>query len=629
MLINSSVQRSSRRVLLPLALTVATLYFAKDFLIPLALAILISFLLVPLIRRLERWRFPRVLAVLTATFLAFSLIGAIGYIVFGQLIDLADQLPGYRSNLHEKVASLKTTRDSPISKATDTLREVTKEITSDQPVAGAAETPGAAAGTPSTTPGTGAPAAPVSVAVVEGPGNSWDTVKTFVSPLLAPLGTAALVIIFVIFILLSLEDLRDRVIHLIGRGHLHVTTQAIDEAGQKVTRYLLAQLIVNVTYGIPIGVGLYFIGIPNAVLWGLLATVLRFIPYIGPWIAASFPVFLSLAVSPGWSVPLMTLGLFVVIELISNNVVEPWLYGSSTGLSPVAVIVAAAFWTWLWGPIGLLLATPLTVCIAVLGKYIPSLSFLDVLLGDRPPIAPEDRFYQRLLAEDAEEICEIAENHTKEHSLVHTFEEVIIPALKLAETDYRDGVVTEEKRRSMHSLVRELVLEVGEEEAPEVKEKRTEAGTVTTSPLPEQQAVIVCLPACNEADELCAHMLARLLAQSGLAVQVCPSKLLTSEMVEQAREAVHNIALVSVLPPSSVLPASLVCKRLRASMPDVRILVGLWGDGEIEARRRARFERSGADALFTSLTQAEREIIAQVREELPMAAPAPDEPVAA
>ena len=194
------------------------------------------------------------------------------------------------------------------------------------------------------------------MSVVYTPGNAFDLIKNFVEPLVGPLGTAALVIVFVIFILLELEDLRDRVIHLIGHGHLQVTTQALDEASRRVSRYLLAQLCVNVTYGIPIGVGLYFIGIPNAVLWGLLATVLRFIPYIGPWIAASFPIALSLAVAPGWTLPLLTIGLFVVVELISNNAVEPWLYGSSTGLSPVAVIVSAAFWTWLWGAVGLLLS---------------------------------------------------------------------------------------------------------------------------------------------------------------------------------------------------------------------------------------------------------------------------------
>ncbi|MHA3770128.1 AI-2E family transporter [Verrucomicrobiota bacterium sgz303538] len=633
---NGSAPRS--RVLyppaLPVLLVIAVLYFAKEFFIPLALAILFSFLLAPLIKRLERWHFNRVAAVLSATALSFAVIAGIGWMIGGQLIDLANDLPKYKSNLQAKVSALKTTKDSPISKATETIRDVTQEIASQQPVSTAPTKSGAPPPpSPEVAPAKAAspqqaPEAPVPVSVVYTPGNAFDLLKNFATPLLGPLGTAALVIVFVIFILLELEDLRDRVIHLIGHGHLQVTTQALSDAGKRVSRYLLAQLIVNVTYGIPIGIGLYFIGVPNAVLWGLMATILRFIPYIGPWIAAAFPIALSLAVAPGWNMPLLTIGLFVVIELISNNVVEPWLYGSSTGLSPVAIIVAAAFWTWLWGAVGLLLATPLTVCIAVLGKYIPSLTFLDVLLGDKPPIAPEDRFYQRLLAQDAEEICEIAEGYTDRHSLAETFENVIIPALQLCEDDFRNGLVTETSRNEMHRLVRDLVVDVGTPEAPPVKEKESAAGTPTTSPVPEAPPALICLPASSPADELTAHMLARLLAQNGVAAEVCPSKLLTSEMVEQVAESPTRLIVVSALPPRSVMPATLVCKRLRQRIPDARINVGIWGEQSIDERRRKRFEHAQADTIFTSLTQAEREIIAQIRESIPVIPETKSEPTA-
>ncbi|RYD60540.1 MAG: AI-2E family transporter, partial [Verrucomicrobiaceae bacterium] len=337
-----SAPRASTRVLLPLLLTVATLYVAKEFFIPLALAILFSFLLAPLIKKLQRWRFNRISAVLFTTALAFVIFAGMAYVVGGQLIHLANELPKYKSNLRAKVAAIKTTKDSPLSRVSDTLRDVTEEMNEQAP-SGGASAPPAAGGTPTTGSSTAPPAeAPVPVAVVGAQENALETLKGYVLPLLGPLATAALVIVFVIFILLNLEDLRDRVIHLIAHGHLQITTSALDDASRRVSRYLLAQLIVNVTYGIPIGVGLYFIGVPSAVLWGLLATVLRFIPYIGPWIAAAFPVALSLAVTPGWNLLFLTLGLFVVIELISNNVIEPWLYGASTGLSPVAVIAAAA-----------------------------------------------------------------------------------------------------------------------------------------------------------------------------------------------------------------------------------------------------------------------------------------------
>lgn len=288
-----------------------------------------------------------------------------------------------------------------------------------------------------------------------------------------------------------------------------------------MSRYLLAQLIVNVTYGIPIGVGLALIGVPNAVLWGIIATLLRFVPYIGPWIAASFPIALSLA-TPGWTTPLMTIALFVVIELLSNNVVEPWLYGSRTGLSPMAIIVAAVFWTWLWGAVGLLLATPLTVCIAVLGKYIPSLDFLDVLLGDKPPIAEEDRFYQRLLAMDDEEVSAIAEKYTAAHSLIETYDRLIIPALRLADEDFIAGVLTEERRCQLLEMVKEIINDLAESECP-----------TPAKEMDREETSVICVPAGDLADEVAACMLAQMLAPSGVVAHVIPSKLLASEMIEE------------------------------------------------------------------------------------------------
>ena len=577
-------------VLALLLLSVATLYLGREFLIPIALAILISFLLAPLVWRLEKWRLGRIGSVLAATVLAFAVIGLLGTIVAGQLIDLAEKLPSYKDNLHAKIVNLRAPSTGPFSRAAETLKELSAEINKQAP---ASTAPGGTRTAEGTTP--------VPVAIVSSPGNSFDKILTYAAPVLAPLGTAAIVIVFVIFMLLEREDLRDRLIHLIGRGRLNVTTQALNEAGERVSRYLLAQLIVNSTYGIPVAIGLWLIGVPNAVLWGLLAAVLRFIPYIGPWIAAAFPIALSLAVAPGWSMPLWTIGLFVTIELISNNVVEPWLYGTSTGLSPIAIIVAATFWTWVWGTIGLLLSTPLTVCIAVLGKYIPSLAFLDVLLGDKPPIAKEDRFYQRLLAHDEDELCEIAGDYAREHSVSDAFERLIVPALRLADEDLHRGQLGEEDWRKMLSLARDLISDLGEPPVPPAPP----AGAAE----PESAAAF-CLPVSDEADELIGLMLARLLEGHGVRCEVLSVKLLTSEMLNQIEKGASRLICMSVLPPGSTRHALLYCKRLRERFPESRIVVGLWGEPAGDDRRIKRIAEAKPDVIVTSLETAVKELVA-------------------
>ena len=431
--------------------------------------------------------------------------------------------------------------------------------------------------------------------VVDGSQTPFGMAKSLLSSAATLLGSAAIVIVFVIFMLLERQDLRDRFIHLIGRGQLHLTTQAIDDAGKRVSRYLLAQLIVNASYGVPIGIGLYFIGIPNALLWGFLATVLRFVPYLGPWVAAAFPIFLSLAVSPGWWPPVLTLTLFVVIELISNNVVEPWLYGSSTGLSPMAIIVAAVFWTWIWGVGGLLLATPLTVCIAVLGKHLPSMSFLDVLLGETPPIAPEDRFYQRLLAGDQEEIYEIAETYGTAHSVAALFDDVIVPTLRQIDVDARNGTVNDEDRREHLRLTRALVTDF---EIPL-------RDATLAADLPSR---VLILPAQNETDEIAGVMLCRLLVAQGITAETVSSKSLTSEMIEQAVADKPTEIFISTVPPASLMAAANLAKRMRLKLPGARVEVGLW-DSHRDDRRLERLQRAAPDAVFNSIATAAEDIV--------------------
>jgi predicted PurR-regulated permease PerM len=595
-------------VLAILLLSVALLYVGRDFLIPVALATLISFLLAPLVWRLEQWRLGRIGSVVAATVLAFAVIGLLGYVVAGQLIDLAERLPDYKGNLHEKVVKLRTPSRGPFAEAAKTLKELSTELNKQTPE------PAAVAGARGETG-----QRPVPVTVVSGPRNAIEQIQTYAAPLLGPLGTAAIVIVFVIFMLLGREDLRDRLIHLVGRGRLNITTQAINEAGERVSRYLIAQLIVNGTYGIPIGVGLWFIGVPNAVLWGLIATVLRFIPYIGPWIAASFPIALSLAVAPGWAMPLWTIGLFLVVELISNNVVEPWLYGSSTGLSPIAIIVAATFWTSVWGTIGLLLATPLTVCIAVLGKYVPALSFLDVLLGEHPPIAEEDRFYQRLLAMDEDELCEIAGDYTEKHGVQATFEKLIVPTLRLADEDLHSGQLVEEDWRRMLGLTRDLINDLGDPPVPPAPP----AGS--SSP---ETAAAICIPASDEADEIIGVMLARLLESHSVRCEVLSTRRLASEMAEEIEKAAANVICVSVLPPGSTRHALYHCKRLRERFAGLRIIVGIWGERTGDTRRVERVAKGNPDAIVTTLADAVKEIAATASLTIPAATPAAAPPAA-
>jgi hypothetical protein len=284
--------------------------------------------------------------------------------------------------------------------------------------------------------------------------NPVEILKNVIVPLAAPFATAGLIIVVVIFMLLEREDLRDRFIRLVGYSDLHRTTEALQDAGKRVGRYLLMQLVVNTTYAIPITIGLWLIGIPNALLWGLLALVLRFVPYIGPAIAMLLPMLLALAVAPGWSMVLWTAGLFLVMELISNNIMEPWLYGSRTGLSSLAIIVAAIFWTWLWGPLGLVISTPLTVCLVVLGRHVPQFAFLDVMLGNEPVLEPHARLYQRLLAGDPDEATDYAEEFLEERYLVDYYDHIGIPALLIGETDRQRGVMTDEQRRQIAARLR-------------------------------------------------------------------------------------------------------------------------------------------------------------------------------
>ena len=458
--------------LVALLVVAAVLYLAREVLIPFALAILLSFLLAPAVRRLERWKLGRVLSTVIVVALGFSLIAAVAGVAGQQAVSLAANLPQYRANVVEKIRWLKEPGTGQLSRAAEAIRELEQ-----QAAPGPAKEP---------------------LQVVEAPGSPYAVLLEYVTPFAKPVGTALAVIVFTILMLLHRENMRERLIGLIGSRRINLTTQALGEASDRVSRYLLTQLVINAAFGIPFGAALYLIGIPNAMLWGLLATLLRFIPYAGVWIAVAMPAALAFAISDGWGEVAWVIGVFLALEFVIVYAVEPWAYGRSTGLSPIAVIAAVLFWTWLWGPVGLLLAMPLSVCVAVMGRYIPEMGYLNVLLGVEPVLAPEARFYQRLVAMDQEEAEDLAEDFANEHGLLALHEQVVIPALVLGEQDRHEGAVDEERQRFVFDTTRRIV--------EYVEDRKNPAPAAAPSAARRPAAPLCIVPAHDEADHVATHL---------------------------------------------------------------------------------------------------------------------------
>lgn len=419
------------------------------------------------------------------------------------------------------------------------------------------------------------------------------------------MGSTGLVVLLVVFVLLRREDLRDRFIHLVGRSQLTLTTQALEDAGSRVSRFLLTQLFVNVAFGIPISIGLYLIGVLNAILWGILATFLRFIPYTGAWSAAAAPIGLSLAISPNWMALFLTVSLFVALELFVNNVVEPWIYGKNTGVSSVAVLVSAVFWTWLWGPIGLLLATPLTVCLLVIGKHVPQLAFLDILLGNKEALDLKTRVYQRLLAGDQEEAAELLVTDLEKRPLVEVYDAVIVPALALAEIHWHRSELDDSKHQFILQGLRASIEELGEAAAV-VKTAEPASSPVLRSGSPPVR--ILCLPAHDEADEMAQLMLAQLLEADGRVVQTVSVTTLVGEMVELVDQREADIVCISSTPPAALMHARYLCKRLRARFPEARIVVGLWNSRGDLTKAKERIGCGEAIYVVGTLADAREQV---------------------
>jgi predicted PurR-regulated permease PerM len=598
----TSTSRETSRLLgiIAAAAVIACLYFARVVFIPVALALLFSLLLTPIIALLEKLKLPRLVAILLVVVSLVGLAGFIGWKTSQEFIDLTIHLPAYKTNLEDKIHALKGSGTQRLNTALATVRDLEKDV--------ATATPGAPSAIEArktgVRPGSSSlRSPPVQVAPPTNPLESAENV-------LGPLATAAIVIVFTIFILMGREDLRNRFIRLIGGGHLTVTTQALDDATHRIHRYLLLQLIVNASYGLLIGIALHFIGIPNASLWGVSAGVLRFLPYVGPPMAALMPIVLSLAVFPGWLHALATVGLFLVLELTVAHLIEPRLYGAHVGLSPLAVVVAAVFWTLIWGFPGLVLSTPLTVCLVVMGRYVPTLGFLNVVLGDEPVLLPESQYYQRLLATDQNEARQILELYRKEKTLEELYSSVVIPALSLAEQDRHRSKLDEDTQNFIYQSTREFIEELGDTSTESKLNAVADQDSPQSSPGELEHARgldVFCIPARDTADDVVALILCQLLERQGCRTQSIPIGM-TAEMLSQVMDAKPALVCISALPPFALDHARALYNKLRLQSPELQIVICLWhfeGDAQ---KMAARFKLAPGDKFFTTLRQVLQDV---------------------
>lgn len=602
---------------------ISVLYFGRDIFVPIALAILLSFVLAPLVGILQRIHVPRGLAVVSVVIVAFMLIFAMGSLLATQLTQLAGDLPRYQSTISEKIQSFRDTKAKrgTLERASDMLKDLSKEL--DKPKdAASARAPGSLAGSNASAP-------PVPVEVRQPDPGALESLRTLISPLIHPLATTGIIIIFVIFILIQREDLRNRLIRLAGSSDLQRTTAALDDAASRLSKLFLTQLILNGVFGVVIGTGLWFIGIPSAILWGILAAALRFVPYVGAVIAAAFPLALALAIDPGWSMLLWTLALFLVVEPLVGHVVEPMVYGHSTGLSPVAVVASATFWTALWGPIGLVLATPLTVCLVVLGRHVERLEFLDVMFGDRPALSPPEIFYQRMLAGDPTEAAEKAEEFLKERSLASYYDEVALKGLQLAQADAERNALDQERLTKIRDAVSEFASDLSDQDGrPAAKSNPTtdaEASSAVESvaenaayehlPFLRRETLppdwqgehpVLCVAGRSLIDEAAAILLAQLSTEHGLAARVEGAASLSTTNV--FRLDTTGVAVVCLVYLGADGPAHMrySVRRLRRKLPKATIILGCWVKDIDPASLELVREGAKADLVATSIGEAVR-----------------------
>jgi predicted PurR-regulated permease PerM len=574
--VNSS--SSTLNTLVISVIVIAALFLAREVLIPIALAGILSFMLAPPVRALQRLHLPRGLAVLAVVLVAFALIFALGSVMARQVTQLATDLPSYEATIGAKIEGLRGTGGSgTLQRAQQVLEDLGKKIGSgDQQQAPAP---------------TAAPARPqdrslIPVEVHEPSGGPMQTISSLISPLLGPLATTGMIVIFVMFILVQREDLRDRMIRLVGSTDIAHTTAAIDDAAHRLSHLFLTQLAINTGFAILIGLGLYFIGIPSAFLWGVLAGILRFIPYIGSILGMVFPLALALSVDPGWTMIIWTAALFLTLEIITGQVIEPVVEGHSTGLSPLAVVVAATFWAWLWGPVGLVLATPLTVILVVLGRHVDALKFLDVLFGDEPALSESESFYQRMLASDPVEAVEQAKAFMSSHSLADYCDTVARPGLLLAQKDAERGQLPESAKKNLRDTIGKLLADIAHEHWLIAREKHA-SGMATASKLPMIQpeklnaawrggTSVLVIGVHGEFDEAAAGVLATLSETHGIPVRIETAEVLSAANLAKLDVAGTALICLSALDIKTPAHIHFAARRLRSRAPHAKLLLAVW-----------------------------------------------------
>ena len=579
-----------------LVLIVASMYWARPVLIPVALAMLLAFLLSPVDSALQRLGLGRLVSVALLAVMAFSLIVVIGWAISVQVKEIANNLPSYQGNIKKRIEDLQVGQGTTVDKIRLEFEQLIGNVTTNAPSAEQARQP-------------------VLVIVQGGRFSSgmWQ-LSPMVRPLLESLFYILLVAILVIFMLLERDELRNRAIRLLGYGRLSLTTQALDEAGQRVSRYLFAQFIVNACLGVVIGVGLFLLGVPYALLWGFLIIILRFVPYIGIWIAAILPFAVSLATSSNWWQPLSVIALFAVLEPVVAMVIEPMLFSQSAGISKLAMLIAIAFWTWLWGPVGLLLATPLTACVAVVAKHVPQLEFIAVLLGDEPMMQASVAYYKRLLALDQDEAEAIVEEQLRTHPVEHVFDEVLVPALHYAKRDSWLGFLTDDEQEFIYKSTREIIERIGlpsTHPAPLIDVAASDASTLGhTVTVTVDKIRILAWPAHDEGDAIALLMLQQLLDPTRYEMEISATGKRLSEILQEVEQKTPALFCVGFIPPGGLSASRHLSKLLRARLPELTIVVGHWGLQEKVHNDREALLAAGATQVAATLIET-RDQIAQ------------------